>query len=68
MLERKHARVKRASKSGVGAKRAKRAEREKGVKMEENGIQIAMIRNLAMRSNVDRVGNLRQHVHYFDFK
>ena len=45
---------------GVGA------EREKGVKNAkkgEKGIQIAMIRILAMRSNVERVGNLRQHVH-----
>ena len=58
MLEERKKRVK--SKSGVGA------EREKGVKtrkMGEKGIQIAMIRILAMRSNVERVGNLRQHVH-----
>ena len=45
--------------------RAERAERENGVKnakMGENGIQIAMIRILAMRSSVEGVGNLRQHV------
>ena len=29
----------------------------------EKGIQIAMIRVLAMRSNQERVGNLRQRVH-----
>ena len=31
-------------------------------KMGEKGIQIAVIRILAMRSNVERVGNLRQLV------
>ena len=29
----------------------------------EKGIQTTMIRVLAMRSNLERVGNLRQHVH-----
>ena len=33
--------------------------------MGENGIQIAMIRILVFRSNVERVGNLRQHVYTF---
>ena len=61
MLERKKKkRVNRVSKSGVDA------EREKGVKtrkMGEKGIQIAMIRIISMRSNVEMVGNIRQHVH-----
>ena len=63
MLE-KEIRVKRVSKSGVGT------ERENGVKNATNwgggggeGIQIAMIRILAMRSNVERVDNLRQYKH-----
>ena len=65
MLE-KEKRVKRVSKSGVGT------ERENGVKNATNGgggggggegIQIAMIRILAMRSNVERVDNLRQYKH-----
>ena len=43
------------------ARNAKRVSKTR--KMEENGIQIAIIRILAMRSNVERVGNLRQHVH-----
>ena len=51
MLEKKKKRVKMVSKSGVGA------EREKGVKNAKNGrkgyIHIAMIRILAMRSNVE---------------
>ena len=47
---------KRVSKSGVGAERA---DREKGVKIAKMGkrcIQIAMIRVLAMRPYVERVG------------
>ena len=43
------------------ARNAKRVSKTR--KMGENGIQIAMIRILAMRSNVERVSNLRQHVH-----
>ena len=54
-------RVKGVSKSGVGA------EREKGVKNAKNGRKgypnRYMIKILAMRSNVERVGDLRQRVH-----
>ena len=55
MLEKKKKRGKGVSKLGVGAERA---DREKGVKITKNGgkgIQIAMIRVLAMRSYVERV-------------
>ena len=63
MLEKKKKRVKRVSKSGVGA------EREKGVKNANNGRKGYPNRydqnSIAMRSNVERVSNLRQHVHSF---
>ena len=54
-------RVKSVSKSGVGA------EREKGVKNAKNGRKGYPNRydqnSIAMRSNLERVGNWRQHVH-----
>ena len=59
------AREKKMCKMGIqirgGARNAKRVSKTR--KMGEKGIQIALIRILAMRSNVERVGNLRQHVH-----
>ena len=53
--------VKRVSKSGVGAERERVSKTRKIEEMK--GIQIVMIKILAMQSYVERVGNLRQHVH-----
>ena len=61
MLEGKKTRQKGIKIKGAWARNANRVSKTR--KMEEKGIQIAIIRILAMRSNVERVGNLRQHVH-----
>ena len=66
MLERKKKTAGKGYPNQGWAVGAERVDREKGVKIAKNwgkGIQITMIRVQAVRLYVERVGNLRQHVH-----